>query len=104
MDHDQYGKYRQHYSDSAFQEKLAGIGGTVREHALLLYLLLKDPRTPAWVIILVIAVLGYLIWPMDVVPDVVPLVGYTDDLAAMASVLVTLENFITPEMRQKARE
>ncbi len=92
-----------HYSEGAFREKLEEIGGTLREHALLLYLVLKGQETPAWVRVAIVAALGYLIWPFDAVPDLIPFAGYADDLAVLAGLLVTLEDRITPTMREKAR-
>lgn len=93
-----------HYSEKALREKLKEIGGTVRDHAVLLYLVLTDQETPAWVRVATVAALGYVIWPFDAVPDLFPLAGYTDDLAVMTGLLMTLEDQITPEMREKARD
>lgn len=104
MIHDNYSKFRRHFSDSAFKSKLTRISDEVREKAMVLYLVFQDPSTPAWVKILIVSVLGYLIWPLDAIPDAVPIIGFLDDLAAMAAVLVSIEIYITPEIRLKARQ
>lgn len=104
MSHDNYGKYRQYFSESAFKQKLTEISGSVREKAMLLYLVFQDPLTPTWVKLLIVSVLGYLIWPMDAIPDIVPIIGYVDDLAAMAALLVSIEIHITTEIRLKAQQ
>lgn len=92
-----------HYSEDVLREKLKEIGGTLREHAVLLYLILMDQETPAWGRVAIVAALGYLIWPFDALPDLIPFAGYADDLAVLAGLLVTLEDQITPAMRDKAR-
>lgn len=104
MLNDPYSKFRQHFSESAFKSKLSKISGEVREKAVMLYLTFQDPSTPAWVKILIVSVLGYLIWPLDAIPDALPIVGLLDDLAALAALLVSIEIYITPEIRLKARQ
>jgi len=104
MSHDNFNKYRQYFSESAFMQKLSDISGTVREKAMLLYLVFQDPLTPTWVKVLIVSALGYLIWPMDAMPDVLPIIGYVDDLAAMAAALASIEIHITTEIRLKAQQ
>ena len=48
--------------------------------------------------------LGYFILPLDIIPDVILGLGFTDDLAALAWALFTLKKYITPEIERKARE
>ncbi|MBE2889131.1 YkvA family protein [Geobacter anodireducens] len=104
MPNDNYSRYRQYFSESAFKDKLSEIGGAVKENAMILYWVFKEPFTPLWVKLLIISALGYLIWVVDVIPDIVPVFGYADDLAVMAGLLVTIETYITPEIRRKARQ
>ena len=47
--------------------------------------------------------LGYLISPIDFIPDVVPVVGYTDDAAAIALALALSQMYLTEEINVKAR-
>lgn len=75
--------YKKHFSHKGFKGKLKVVSGRVREEALLLYDLLRDPTTPVWVKIAIIIALGYLIYPMDAVPDFIPVAGYGDDLAVI---------------------
>lgn len=104
MSNDNYSRYRKHFSESAFGKKLSKVNAKIREKAMLLYLVFKEPSTPFGVKVLIVSVLGYLICPMDVVPDVLPIIGYADDLAAILSLLVSIERYVTAEMRQKARQ
>ena len=47
-------------------------------HAI--YLASRDPRVPWYVKLLAIAVAGYALSPIDLIPDFIPVVGYLDDL------------------------
>lgn len=104
MHNDQYRRYRQYFSESAFKRKLSEVTGQVREKAMMLYWVFKEPQTPVWVKLLIVSALGYLIWPLDGIPDIVPIFGYSDDLAVMAALLITIDVYITAEIRLKARQ
>jgi uncharacterized membrane protein YkvA (DUF1232 family) len=47
-------------------------------HAI--YLASRDPRVPWTVKLLAIAVAGYALSPIDLIPDFIPVLGYLDDL------------------------
>jgi uncharacterized membrane protein YkvA (DUF1232 family) len=51
-----------------------------RQEVLALYFAFQDKRTPLRVKILVFIALLYLIDPIDLIPDVIPVFGYLDDL------------------------
>ena len=108
MKQDEIKKYEGNYSDSGFWGKLAKfalkIGEPVVYNALLLYYLLKSPYCPIQQKALILGALGYLILPLDLVPDVTPLLGFTDDAAALAAVIKVVKNNITPEIENQARE
>src|SRR3984893_12188494 len=44
------------------------------------YLAARDPRVPWYARVLAIAVAGYALSPIDLIPDFIPVVGYLDDL------------------------
>ncbi len=44
------------------------------------YLTARDPRVPWYARILAIAVAGYALSPIDLIPDFIPVIGYADDL------------------------
>ena len=48
--------------------------------------------------------LGYLISPIDVISDFIPLVGYTDDASVIAAAIVLAQLYITEEVRRQAKE
>lgn len=84
--------YSRAYSEKAFKSKLGAIAGIDKliDAAKQVHALLRDPATPLWVKGLCVAVLGYLILPTDVVADIVPVLGYGDDLTALTAALATI--------------
>jgi uncharacterized membrane protein YkvA (DUF1232 family) len=44
------------------------------------YLAARDPRTPWYAKALALAVAGYALSPIDLIPDFIPVVGYLDDV------------------------
>ncbi len=44
------------------------------------YLAARDPRVPWYARVLAIAVAGYALSPVDLIPDFIPVIGYADDL------------------------
>ncbi len=57
----------------------------------LVYRLLRDPRIPLFMKIIPFTSLIYIIFPMDFIPDVIPVLGQLDDLGV---VLLAIEAFI----------
>lgn len=53
----------------------------------LLARLARDPSVPRWLHVLVVVVLAYLASPIDLVPDVLPVVGYLDDVIIVVLIL-----------------
>lgn len=84
--------YSHAYSEGAFKTKLGALAGLEKliDSAKRVHALLRDPQTPLWVKGLCVGVLGYLILPTDVVADIVPVLGYGDDLAALTAALATI--------------
>jgi uncharacterized membrane protein YkvA (DUF1232 family) len=62
-----------------------------------------DRATPAKVKGTLIAALAYFILPFDVIPDFLLGLGFTDDLAVLATAIALVRNHITDAHRAKAR-
>ena len=101
-------QYTQAYSDGSFWDKVKGYakvaGETVLEPALKLYYSASDPDTPAWAKAVTYGALGYFISPIDAIPDITPLIGYTDDLGVLAAAVATTAAHIKDEHAQRAKE
>jgi uncharacterized membrane protein YkvA (DUF1232 family) len=61
------------------------------DHLRLAWRLMRDQRVPIYLKALPILAVAYLIWPIDIVADILPVLGQLDDLAAL---VVGLEAFI----------
>ncbi len=100
--------YAREYSEAGFWTKVKGFaakaGREVVERALQLYLTAQDPDTPRWAQATIYSALGYFIFPADAVPDLTPVVGFTDDLGVLAAAIATVAMHITPDIRNRARE
>lgn len=46
--------------------------------------LVRDPAAPRWEKALLVAALGYVVFPFDLVPDLVPFFGWLDDVGVVA--------------------
>ncbi len=100
--------YQPEYSEPAFFQKVQRyfrkMGLKTVYAALLLYHAYLRKDTPAFAKNIILGVLGYLISPFDGLPDLTPIVGYTDDLGVLAFGLVTIACYINDEVRIAARK
>lgn len=70
--------------------------------ALILFYCLQDRDTPKWAKGVIIGALGYLILPLDLIPDIIPGVGYGDDWGAIVAALATVAAYVKDEHKAKA--
>jgi len=71
--------------------------------SLLLFYAFKRKETPAWAKNIIIGVLGYLIAPIDLIPDLTPFIGYTDDLGVLGIGLVAIASYINDAVKSQAK-
>ncbi|MBR3386995.1 MAG: DUF1232 domain-containing protein [Bacteroidales bacterium] len=99
-------KYAKHYDENELWEKLRKFGRKagikVTYAVLLLYYVLKNPATSGKDRAKIIGALGYFILPIDLIPDFIPVAGYTDDLAALTWGIYCVIKSITPEVKANA--
>lgn len=62
-----------------------------------------DPATPRRVRLMLLAALAYFVAPVDLVPDVLPLIGFGDDAGVLMAVIALVGRHIRPEHREAAR-
>ena len=70
--------------------------------ALTLFYCLQDRDTPTWAKGVIIGALGYLILPADMIPDLIPGIGYGDDWGALVAALGTVAAYVKDEHKSKA--
>src|SRR5262249_15858348 len=73
------------------------------EDLLTAYYCAFDRNTPREVQAALIGALAYFILPFDIIPDVLPVIGYTDDPAVLAAPIRPVAKHILPEHREAAR-
>jgi uncharacterized membrane protein YkvA (DUF1232 family) len=73
------------------------------EDLLTAYYCAFDRETPREVQAALIGALAYFVLPFDVIPDFLPVVGYTDDAAVLAIAIRLVANHIRPQHREAAR-
>src|SRR5215831_2071984 len=73
------------------------------EDLLAAYYCAFDKRTPRHVQAALLGAIAYFILPFDFIPDVMPVLGFTDDAAVLATAIRLVATHITPEHREAAR-
>ena len=105
---EQESEYTKSYSDSNFWDKVrkyAQAAGTkVIDLAFQLYYAAHGPDTPIWAKTRIYGALAYFISPIDAIPDIIPVVGYSDDLAVLSLAVATVTAYITPEVKKRAKQ
>ena len=100
--------YKKDYSEESLFAKLLKyakvIGVNLVYKALQLYFVLQKPELSVADKAIVFAALGYLISPLDFLPDPTPGVGYTDDALAVALAFAKVFMYIDDEVRTLAKQ
>ena len=73
------------------------------EELLATYYCAFDKQTPRHVQASLLGALAYFILPFDFMPDMLPILGFTDDAAILATAIRIVATHITPEHREAAR-
>ena len=106
IDEKQLSKYSDKFSDKAFWQKLLlnakrlGIKGV--KHCIEMYYVLKRPDVPIGTKGAIIAGLGYLICPYDLVTDFLPGIGLADDVAVISMVYSHCAKYVDGNMKMQA--
>lgn len=100
-------KYGTYYSDNRFWKKVERVakkvGATVLLPVFTLYYMLQDDKVSLQHKVYIVGALGYFILPIDLIPDgILPVIGFTDDIAVMTLVLKLVKDSITPEIKARA--
>jgi len=71
--------------------------------ALAVWFCAKDPTTPKAAKAMMMAALAYFVMPADAIPDVLAVVGFTDDAAVFAAMLALVGKNLKPRHRDEAQ-
>lgn len=62
-----------------------------------------DPDTPAYVRAVLLGAVAYFILPLDMVPDILAGLGFTDDASVLAAAIASVGRHLEPKHRDLAR-
>lgn len=99
-------KYAAYFNEHDLKGKIRHVAGKAGVclvyDALILFYLLRDKNVPARNKMVMVAALGYFILPADLVADILPVLGFTDDIAFLSFAVASVSNYVTPEIKEKA--
>lgn len=100
-------KYKDKFSESGFVEKISRVakraGVKLVYAALILYYTIESPNISLRDKAYIVGALGYLISPLDLVPDAIPIAGLGDDLAVLLYVLQRVWIDVPDDVKEKAK-
>ncbi len=101
-------KYQDKYSNKGLWGKLKNnfskVSTNTIEKVLTMYYAFRDEETPTWAKTVIAGALGYFIFPIDAVPDIIPALGYTDDISILIAAIAALGFNIKDKHKNKAQE
>ena len=99
-------KYKDEYTSEGFIEKISRVakraGAKLVYVALILYYTLQSNDVSVKDKAIIIGALGYLISPLDIIPDAIPIAGLSDDLAVLLYVVKKVWGEVPDSVREKA--
>jgi uncharacterized membrane protein YkvA (DUF1232 family) len=104
------GFWQRDEDDSAFRDqfwrKTRSVAASIpfAEDLLAAYYCAFDHNTPLPVKTALIGALAYFLLPCDIIPDVLPVLGFTDDAAILATTVNLVTSHIRSEHRQAAKD
>jgi len=105
---DNLDRYTTYFSDSDFWDKVKSVakkaGIKAIYVALVLYYALQDPKVSKKDKTLILGALGYFILPLDLIPDFLPGVGFSDDIFALVLAFVKVKQSINDDVKERAKE
>ena len=100
-------QYKDKFSNTEFVNKISRIakraGSKLVYAAMILYYTLQNNTVSLKDKAIIIGALGYLISPLDLVPDAIPIAGLGDDMAVLIFVLQKVWGSVSDEVREKAK-
>ena len=101
-------KYKDKFTQQGFFDKIQLVakraGAKLVYVALILYYLIQSDKVSLKDKAIIIGALGYLISPLDAVPDAIPIAGLSDDLGVLLYVLNKVWSSVDDDMKKQARE
>lgn len=99
-------KYGKFFSESRFVAFLGRYGKKLAfvQQAVTLFFCLRDEDTPKYVKAVIAGALGYLVLPIDIVPDTIAVLGWLDDMAVLGIAYKVANRYIKTSHQQQAKK
>lgn len=99
-------RYMPHFDADKFWKKMRRtvrrLGARAAYYALILYYAMQDPQISRKDKTLILGALGYFLLPLDLIPDFLPAIGFTDDIAALGYAVYKVIHCVTPLVKDQA--
>ena len=94
------------FDDASYFEKLVDFAGRIPfvSDAVAAYFSMRDPKTSLAIKATLASALVYFVSPIDVIPDVVPILGLTDDAGVVMAAVALAGSAITSAHRKRANQ
>ncbi len=96
------------FNSNQLWKKLSAVasraGRELVEKTLWLHYAAQQPQTPVWARTVIYGALAYFVMPLDAIPDLLPAVGLTDDLAALTAAIATVSMYIDDDVKSRTRQ
>jgi len=100
--------YIEEYNEERYWDKLKNFAKTagweIVEKSLWLYYAAQKPETPMWAKTVIYSALGYFVLPTDLIPDMIPAVGFADDLGALTIAIASIAAYIDANVKIQAQQ
>ncbi len=80
-------------------KRLSMLWSMVRGDARLLWRALRHPQAPAWLMPAALVVVVYVLSPLDIIPDFIPVLGVMDDIVLIPLAMRFLLDRLPPGLR-----
>tara|TARA_Y100001968_G_C18740544_1_gene428752 strand:- start:144 stop:509 length:366 start_codon:yes stop_codon:yes gene_type:complete len=91
-------------NEGILKKILVKAGRTLAQPAFEAFEMMMDTSIPTQVRLSMFAALTYLVMPVDLMPDFIPVAGFSDDLVALSAAITLWQNHMTPAIKQRARQ
>ena len=101
----QFNEYEQNYNEEDFRDKIKKYSIKIGAKPIYVTLLLFYAIPESSIIdkAIIIGALGYLISPLDIIPDWIPVLGFMDDIGILMYALSRVNASINDKVKEKAK-